>query len=119
MDRREFRAFPISGSRYRLDTGLRFLVMTSFIVQTVGCLHHAPEQTSSPHKPAASVPSSPEQSNKTKSVESKPRATTEKKPSVSAEKYPNKKPAQPPEPNTDTLAPPPPLKPPIFGGAGG
>jgi hypothetical protein len=119
MDRREFRAFPLSGLRYRLGTGLRFLVVTCFIVQIVGCMHHATEQTSSPHKPAAAIPSPSEQPSKTKSVESKPRVPREKKPSVAAEKYPDKKPEQPQEPSTDTLVPPPPLRQPTFGGAGG
>ena len=119
MDRREFRACPLSGLRYRRDTGLRFLIVTCFIVQTAGCLHHAPEQTSSPHKPAAAIPSSPEQPGKTKSVESKPRVSREKKSLVPAEKNQDKKLEQTQEPSTDTFVPPPPLRPPTFGGAGG
>lgn len=119
MDRREFRACPLSGLRYRLDTGLRFLVVTCFIVQTVGCLHRAPEQTSSPHKPAAAIPPPPEQPNKAKSVESKPRVSREKKSLVPAEKNPDKKLEQTQDPNTDIFVPPPPLRPPTFGGAGG
>ncbi len=125
MDRREFRAYPLSGLRYRLDAGLRFLAVTCFIVQTVGCLHHTPEQTTLPHKPAttgkpaAVIPSPPDQPDKTKSVESKPRVSREKKSLVPAEKYPDKKPEQSQDPSTDTLVPPPPLRQPTFGGAGG
>lgn len=125
MDRREFLACPLSGLRYRLGTSLCFLIVTCFIVQTVGCLHHAPEQTSSPHKPAttdkpaAAIPSPPEQPNKTKPVESKPRVSRERKPVVSDAKNPDMKLEQAQEPSTDTLTPPPPLRQPTFGGAGG
>lgn len=119
MDRNAFQACPLPGLRYRLDTRLCFLVATCFIVQTVGCLHHAPEQTSSPDKPAAEIPSPPEQPGKTKSVESKPRVSREKKSLAPAEKQFDKKLKQPQEPSTDTFAPPPPLRPPTFGGAGG
>jgi hypothetical protein len=70
-------------------------------------------------KPAAAIPPSLEQSNKTKSVESKPRVPREKKSLVPAEKNLDKKLEQTQEPSSDTFAPPPPLRPPTFGGAGG
>lgn len=125
MDRREFPACSLSWLRHHLDAGLRFLAATCFIVQTVGCLHHTSEQTAPPHKPvtadkpAVAIPLPLEQPNKTKSVESKPRVLREKKALVPAEKNPDKKLDQTQESSPDIFVPPPPLRPPTFGGAGG
>jgi hypothetical protein len=111
----------------RYFAGLRVLATAYFMVHTVGCVHQSTEHTPSSHKsptmekPAspASAPSRIEQSDRAKTVEKKPATLKEKKSAASAEKKAGKKPEQPEEAGTDTLTPPPPLRPPIFGGAGG
>jgi flagellum-specific peptidoglycan hydrolase FlgJ len=112
----------------RYFASLRVLATAYFMMHAIGCVHQSTEQTSSSHKsPTVEKPASPvstqppriEQLGKTKSAEKKPSTLKEKKSTASAEKSPNEKPEQPEEPDTDTLVPPPPLRPPIFGGAGG
>ena len=106
-------------------SNLRIFATTCFMMQAVGSIQQTAEHTSTPSKspgvekhatPDTGQPSRMEQSDKTKSVEKKPPAQKEKKSPVVIEKNPIKKPE---EPKTDTFAPPPPLKPPTFGGAGG
>jgi hypothetical protein len=123
----EPRVIPPTVLHLRYFTGLRVLATAYFMVHAVGCVHQPTEQMPSPHKsPTLEKPSSPvsapsriEQPDRAKTVEKKPSTLKEKKSTASAEKKPGKKPEQPEEPDTDTFTPPPPLRPPIFGGAGG
>jgi hypothetical protein len=118
---------PQTVHHLRYFAGLRVLATAYFMVHAVGCVHQSPEQSPPTHKsptmetPAspASAPSRIEQPDRARTVEKKPSTLKEKKSTVSAEKKPDKKPEQPEEPGSDTLTPPPPLRPPIFGGAGG
>ena len=119
---------PSTVLHLRYSASLRLLATAYFMMHAVGCVHQPAEQTTSPHKsPAMEKPASPasiqpshiEQPDKTKSAEKKPALLKEKKSTASAEKKLDKGPEQPEEPNPDTFAPPPPLKPPKFGGAGG
>ena len=126
MHLKEFAEFPLPAQRHRLDASLSFLVATCFIVQTIGCMHHATEQTPSPRKssttdkqPSVTQRSADPSGNKAKSVEKRIPAAKEKKSPASAEVQLDTKPEQPEESNADVFAPPPPLRPPTFGGAGG
>jgi len=118
----EFPFHPSLGQHRLFTTGLRFL-FACYLLQTVGCLHHQPEPTTPASKPGTSSPAAgpqrAEQSEKDKLSEKRPSAQKEKKTATSAEKKPSKKPDQPDESVPDMPAPPPPLKPPTFGGAGG
>jgi len=69
--------------------------------------------------PGSSQSSRTEQSDKAKTVEKKSPVLKEKKSTASTDNSPGKKPDQSEESSTDTFAPPAPLKPPTFGGAGG
>ena len=125
MHLKEFTESPLLAQRHRLDASLSFLVATCFIVQTIGCMHQAPEQTPSPRKSSTTdkQPSvtqrSADPSGKAKSVERRIPVAKEKKSPASSEAQPDAKLEQPEESNADTFAPPPPLRPPTFGGAGG
>lgn len=122
---KEFTTLSLPAQRHRLDASLSFLVVTCFIVQTAGCMMRATEQTSSPPKSSTTdkqpvaTPHPADPSGKAKSVEKKTPIAKEKKSPASAETKPGKKPEQPAESSADTFAPPPPLRPPTFGGAGG
>jgi len=115
----ESQTIPPTVRQCRYYAGIRVLATAYFMMHTAGCVHHPTEQTPSSHKsPAmeksaspASAPARIEQPGKAKIVEKKPATLIEKKS--------DKKPEQPEEPGTDTFTPPPPLRPPIFGGAGG
>jgi len=126
MHLEEFTESPLPAQQHRLDASLSFLVATCFIVQTIGCMHHASEQTSSPRKssttdkqPASTQRSADPSDNKAKSVERRIPVAKEKKSPASSEAKPDTKLEQPEESNADAFAPPPPLRPPTFGGAGG
>ena len=118
---------PLPGRRL-CTTSLR-LLFTCCLLQAPGCLHRPPEpatpasKPTTADKPGASQPTAGpqtvEQSEKDKPSDKRPSAQKEKKTAVSAEKKPTKRPELPDESISDTLAPPPPLKPPTFGGAGG
>jgi hypothetical protein len=113
------------------DINLRLFVAAVFMLQGTGCLHTASEQKPAQRKSSTvekQAPSSPtsspgpariEPSEKPKTVEKKAPAMKEKKPAVSAEKGPDRKQGQADETNPDIFVPPPPTKPPTFGGAGG
>ncbi len=98
---------------------LRLVLTACFLMQATGCVHGTAEQAPAPRKSPiaekqavpAQQPQRTEQFEKAKAVEKKPAALQEKKP--------GKKPEQSDESIPDLLAPPPPLKPPNFGGAGG
>jgi hypothetical protein len=116
-------AFPFGQTprqRHLFTTGLRFL-FACCLLQAPGCMHR-PEPASPAPKPAtAEKPgtSRPAGSQAAEQSEKKPSAQKEKKTAVSSEKKPGKKPEQPEESGQDMPAPPPPLRPPTFGGAGG
>jgi hypothetical protein len=117
-------------------SGVRFL-FACCLLQTPGCLHRpseppppAPKPASADKpdigrptmQPAAIEPARQqgvEQSEKDKLSEKKPSAQKEKKTAVSSEKKPARKTEQSDESGQDMPAPPPPLRPPTFGGAGG
>ena len=127
---------PSPGQHRLFTTGLRFL-FACCLLQTPGCLFRPSEPVSPAPKPATadkpgtshpaagpqtiepSQPQRAEQPEKGKLSEKKPSVLKEKKAAVSAEKKPTKKPEQPSEAELDMPVPPPPLKPPTFGGAGG
>lgn len=111
-------------------TNLRLALTACFLMQAAGCVHGTAEQAPAPTKPSnvgkqaapASAVSAPpggppqqpahaEQFEKAKTAERKLPAIKEKKS--------DKKSEQSQESNTDEFIPPPPLKPPTFGGAGG
>jgi hypothetical protein len=126
MHLKELTAVPLPVRRHRLDASLNFFVATCFLVQTIGCVHQAAEQRSSPRKSSttdgqpAATPQPLDPSGKPKSAEKKTSVAKEKKSPASVEAKPGKKQEQSEEePNADTFAPPPPLRPPTFGGAGG
>jgi cell division protein FtsN len=125
MRPKEFTALPGPVQRHRRDASLNFLAATCFIVQTIGCMHQVPEQTSSPSKSSSTgkqpvATSHPaDMSSKVKSVEKRTPVTKEKRSPAATDAKPDTKPEQPEEPNADAFAPPPPLRPPTFGGAGG
>ena len=118
---------------------LRLFVVTVFMLLAVGCLHQPPEQptpsrtipavekrttpASTPSVPSAGSPAQPqprvEQPDKSKTGEKKSPNTKEKKATASTDRGPSKKLERAEEPSADTFAPPPPTKPPTFGGAGG
>jgi len=91
------------------------LIGVCFIAQALGCAHQTTEPASPTHKPSvlekrgASSPADASQSVK---------PATQRQP-VQKEKKPGNQPESSQEPTTDTFIPPPPLKPPTFGGAGG
>jgi hypothetical protein len=105
------------------------LLFASSLLQIAGCLHQPPEPAPSAPKPTtadkpkisgpAAAPQRVEQPEKDKLSEKKPSVQKEKKAAVSTEKKPIRKPEQPGEAELDMPAPPPPLRPPTFGGAGG
>lgn len=104
---------PIRHPRYHAALGL--LVTACFMLQVIGCAHSTTEQTPSPSKSttkgSSQQPARAGQPDSTKAVE--------KKSSAAADSTPGKKLEQSEKSNPDTFAPPPPLKPPTFGGAGG
>jgi len=100
--------YPLCHPRYHAALGL--IVTACFIMQAVGCVHQSA---------SSAPPSRIEQSDKAKTVEKKSPIQKEKRSAASVEKSPGKKPEQLEEPNPDAFTPPPPLKPPTFGGAGG
>lgn len=116
---------PRTAPRLRYFSSLRVFATACFMMQAVGCIHQTAERAPAPSKspgveksaaPDAGQPSRLEQSDKTQAVEKKLPLQKEKKSPVAIEKNPVKKPERS---STDTFAPPPPLKPPTFGGAGG
>ncbi len=118
---------PVS-PRLRYVASLSMIATACFMMQALGCAHqpadHATTPSKSPtvekHLPSgSSQPSRTEQSDKAKAVEKKSPASKEKKAAAATEKTPGKKSEQSEEAGADTLAPPPPLKPATFGGAGG
>jgi hypothetical protein len=128
MYQHEPQDIPRTAPRVRYLASLRVFATACFMMQAVGCAYQATEQTPSPHKsptaekpapPGSAQPSRIEQSDKAKTVEKKSPAAKEKKSTAATDKTPGKKLDQPEESATDTFAPPPPLKPPTFGGAGG
>jgi len=98
---------PIHHPRYHAALGL--IVTACFMLQAIGCAHSTTEQTPSPSK--STTKGKAEQPDNTKAVE--------KKSSAATDNTPGKKQELPGKSSTDTFAPPPPLKPPTFGGAGG
>lgn len=106
----------------------RALAAACFVMQAAGCAHEAAERPAPPQKSRAgekpSAPAAPqapraEQTDKSKTAEKKPAVSREKKPAASADRPSGRKPEQAEESSADTFAPPPPLRPPTFGGAGG
>ena len=105
--------------------GLRVMAPACILLLVVGCAHQTAERTPASQKspvmekqasPAATQPSRMEQPDKAKTVEKKSR---DKKSTTSTDSTPDKKMEQPEEASADTFVPPPPLRPPTFGGAGG
>ena len=112
----------------RCFAGLRVIATACFMMHAVGCAHQTTEQAPSSHKsptvekqsaPGSAQPSRLEQQDKAKTTDKKSPAPKEKKSTASTDKTPGKKLEQSEESSTDTFAPPAPLKPPTFGGAGG
>lgn len=104
---------------------LRVIVTACFMLYASGCAHQAAERTPAPKKPpviekqvlpVATQAPQVEQPAKPRAVE---RKSKEKKSTAATDRIPGKKLEQPEEPSSDTFVPPPPLKPPTFGGAGG
>ena len=99
------------------------------MMQVIGCAHKPAEQAPAKHKPPAAesqVPPTPQQQaprvelpGKARPVEKKLPALKEKSLAPSTSRTPEKKLDPQEESGSDTLVPPPPLKPPTFGGAGG
>ncbi len=103
----------------------RLVVAACCLLYAAGCAHQTAERTPVPQKPPviekpvlpeATQAPQVEQPDKARAVE---RKTKEKKSTAVTDKLPDKKLEQPEEPSSDTFVPPPPLKPPTFGGAGG
>lgn len=119
---------PLPGQRRLCTTSFRLLFICC-LLQAPGCMHRPPEPTTPAPQPTTADkpgafrptagPQAVEQSEKDKPSDKRPSAQKEKKTAVSAEKKPGKQPEQPNESGPDMPAPPPPLKPPTFGGAGG
>ncbi len=104
---------------------LRLIVPACFLLYVAGCAHQTPDRTPAPQKPpvmekqvspGASQAPNVEQPEKPRAVEKK---SKEKKSTAASDRIPDKKLEQLEEPSSDTFVPPPPLKPPTFGGAGG
>lgn len=130
MLQRQVPAVPATSLHLRLIAPLWAIATACLVMQAVGCTHPGSERTAFPPQPravekqaapGAGQPSRLEQLDRTKAVEKKSPATREKKSAVPTEKSPEKKLESTGESgtSTDTLTPPPPLKPPTFGGAGG
>jgi hypothetical protein len=109
----------------RYFASLSMIATTYVMMHALGCAHQSADHASPGPKsttvekqlPSGSAqPRRLEQSDKPKAVEKK---LKEKKATASTEKAPGKKPEQPDESGSDSLAPPAPLKPATFGGAGG
>jgi len=104
---------------------LRVIVTGCFLMSAAGCAHRTAEHAPAPSKPPAiekhlspDATQAPhvEQPDKPRGVE---RKSKEKKSTAATDKIPDKRLEQPEESSSDTFVPPPPLKPPTFGGAGG
>ena len=117
------------------ETSLR-LLCAFLTVQAMGCAFPWTQRASSPDKPAQSdtrqpsgsvavppaggaSPAPSEQPDKTQPAEKKASGLKEKKPAATVGKTPKKKSSPPEEASSEAPAPPVPLKPPTFGGAGG
>lgn len=128
MHQYELQGSPYTTPRFRYFASLRVLATACFMMHAVGCVHQSANQAPSAPKsptvekqasPSAAQPSRMEQSDKSKTIEKKSSIQKEKRSTASAEKNPGKKPEQPEEQSPEVFTPPPPLKPPTFGGAGG
>ena len=104
---------------------LRVIVPTCCLLYAAGCAHQTAERMPAPPKPPAiekqvlpDATRAPlgDHPDKARAVE---RKSKEKKSTAVTDKIPDKKLEQAEEPGSDTFIPPPPLKPPTFGGAGG
>jgi hypothetical protein len=120
---------PHQAPTFRYQAGFHVLATACVMMQMFGCIHRPDEQTPATHKPPTAgtqVPPSPkqqpprvEQPDKAKTVEKKSPSLKEKKSAPLTLTPSGKKPEQTEGAGSDTLIPPPPLKPPTFGGAGG
>lgn len=120
---------PHPAPPFRYLAGFHVLATACVMMQVIGCAHRPAEQTPAAHKPPTAgtqvPPSSQQQSprvehpGKAKTVEKKPPALKEKKAGSSTSTPSDRKLEQPEGAGSDTFIPPPPLKPPTFGGAGG
>lgn len=114
------RSIPAALSRLLHRPGLGLIAAVCLVLHSAGCAHHAADHGPAPQKHQATdkqaPPAATQQPDKARTVEKKPK---EKKPAASADKASDKKLEQPEESGTDTFVPPPPLRPPAFGGAGG
>ena len=128
MHQHELQASPYTTPLLRCFASLRVLATACFMMQAVGCVHQSADHAPSPQKsptvekqasPNAAQPSRMEQSDKAQTIDKKSSIQKEKRSAASTEKNPGKKPEQPEEQNPEAFTPPPPLKPPTFGGAGG
>lgn len=112
----------------RYFASLQVIAAACFMMQATGCVHRAAEEPSAPQRSRAVEKQAPsgstqtphvEQPEKARAAEKKSPVLKDKKSATSAGKAPGRKSDQPEESPTDTFVPPPPLKPPAFGGAGG
>jgi hypothetical protein len=109
----------------RYFANLSMIAITYVMMHALGCAHQSADHASpgptsttvEKQLPSGSAqPRRLEQSDKPKAVEKK---LKEKKATAATEKTPGKKTEPSEEAGSETLAPPPPLKPATFGGAGG
>lgn len=116
---------PAALSCFPNRAGLGLLAVVCLVLHSTGCAHQPADHGPVPQKPHAIEKQAPpaatqqpriEQPDKAKTAEKKSR---EKKPVASPDKASDTKPEQPTESSTDTFVPPPPQRPPSFGGAGG
>jgi hypothetical protein len=109
---------------------LRMIAAACVMVQAIGCAHQTAERTpaappsrmvDTPASPTPVQPSRTEPPDRARAVEKKTPVVKDKQSTATSDRVPERKLESPNESGTgiETLAPPPPLKPPTFGGAGG
>jgi hypothetical protein len=114
------RSIPAALSRLLHRPGIGLVAAVCLMLHSAGCAHHSADRGPVPQKHQTiekqASPAATQQPDKARTVEKKPK---EKTPAASADKASEKKLEQPEESGTDPFVPPPPLRPPSFGGAGG